>query len=135
MRNSQLPAYKAYYGSINIDTENNVLYGKVEFVRAIITYEANDAEGLVQAFHDAVDDYLAFCKEKDIKPEQPFKGSLNVRIGPERHLKTWKAAQSLDKTLNDYICQALDESFAKKTLTPMKVKTNKALLVEKRKSK
>lgn len=135
MRNSQLPPYKGYYGSVNIDVENNLLYGKVEFVRALITYEAVDAESLLNAFHESVDEYLAFCAKKAIKPEQPFKGSLNVRIGPERHLKAWKVAKSLDKSLNDYICQALDESFmARKIALPKTRKMTKYPVNEKRKS-
>ena len=135
MKNSQLPPYKGYYGSVNIDVENNLLFGKVEFIRALITYEAIDAESLLKAFHEAVDDYLEFCDEKAIKPEQPFKGSLNVRIGPERHLKAWKVAKSLDKSINDYICQALDESFlARKITAPVKTKKiAKHALNEKRK--
>lgn len=62
MNNSQLPPYKGYSGSINIDDENNLLYGKVEGVRALITYEAADVESLEKAFHEAVDDYLAFIE-------------------------------------------------------------------------
>lgn len=136
MKNSQLPPYKGYYGSVNIDVENNLLFGKVEFIRALITYEAIDAESLLKAFHEAVDEYLAFCDKKAIEPEQPFKGSLNVRIGPERHLKAWKVAKSLDKSLNDYICQALDESFvARKIPAPAKAKkVAKHSTSEKRKS-
>lgn len=111
MKKDQLLNYLGYYGSISIDPENNILYGKVEFVRAIITYEAKDAGGLMKAFHEAVDDYLNFCKLKKIKPEQPFKGSLNIRIGEVRHRKAWLAAKSLEKSLNDYICYAIDESF------------------------
>lgn len=122
MKNSQLPPYKGYYGSINIDIENNLLYGKVEYIRALITYEAVDAESLVKAFHDAINDYLAFCEETKTEPEQPFKGSLNVRIGPERHIRAWKAAQLLDKSLNEYICHALDESFERKEDSSIKAK-------------
>ena len=76
-----------------------------------MSYEANDAKGLLNAFQDSVNDYLDFCEKKNIEPEQPFKGSLNVRIGKDRHRKAWQMAQALEKTLNEYICQALDKSF------------------------
>lgn len=46
--------YKGYYGSINLDADNHILYGKVEFIRALITFEAVDASGLVKAFHEAI---------------------------------------------------------------------------------
>lgn len=127
MKDHQLLQYKGYCGSINIDSENNLLYGKVEFIRALITYEAKDVRSLIKAFHESIDNYLAFCNEQKIEAEQPFKGSLNVRIGKERHRKTWLAARSLDKSLNEYICQALDESFqtkAQKSLSSKNIKKN-----------
>lgn len=64
MKNNQLPPYKGYYGSVNIETESNLLYGKIEAVSALVTYEAGDEESLTKAFHEAVDDYLAFCEKK-----------------------------------------------------------------------
>jgi len=63
MKHKQLLHYKNYYGSINLDLEDNLLYGKVEFIRALITYEARDVQGLIQAFRDAVDDYDSFTKK------------------------------------------------------------------------
>ena len=117
MKKDQLK-YKRYYGSINLDSENNLLYGKVEYIRALITYEAKDVEGLMKAFRESVEDYLKFCCQKNIEPEKPFKGSLNIRIGEARHRQAAIAAQSLEKSLNDYICQALDEKLKTESINP-----------------
>ena len=103
--------------------KNNLLYGKIEFIRALITYEAKDAKNLNKAFHEVVEDYLLFCEQNKIEPERPFKGSLNVRIGEQRHRKAWEIATSLGKNLNEYITWALDESFKNsQQATPSKLK-------------
>lgn len=119
MSASKLLCYKNYYGSFDIDAGNNLLFGKIEFIRALVTYEAKDAASLEQAFHEAVDDYLEFCYQNHIEPERPFKGSLNVRIGKERHQKASLAARALNQSLNEYLCHALDEHF-NKDKTPLK---------------
>lgn len=137
MNNTKLLKYKNYFGSVDIDTENNFLFGKVEFIRALITYEAEDVASLVRAFHQAVDDYLELCRKKNIQPEQPFKGSLNIRIGEERHRKAALAAAKLDKSLNDYICQALDLNFEtreREKLVDVRRAASKKRSAEKRKS-
>ncbi|MEI6436548.1 MAG: toxin-antitoxin system HicB family antitoxin, partial [Bacteroidota bacterium] len=43
-----------------------------------MTFESDNAPGLKKAFEESVDDYLAFCKEKGVKPDKTFKGSFNV---------------------------------------------------------
>ena len=77
--------YKNYYGSVHFDDEDLIFYGKIEFIRASVSYEATDAKGLKKAFKEAVDDYLDICHTKHTQPETPFKGSLNIRLGSELH--------------------------------------------------
>ena len=50
--------YKNYYGSVHFDNKSLVFYGKVEFIRALISYEATNIEDLETAFKEAVNDYL-----------------------------------------------------------------------------
>ena len=56
---SSMLEYKGYLGSIEYSDEDEVLHGRLEFIRDLVTYEGTDAKGLKQAFQDAVDDYLA----------------------------------------------------------------------------
>ena len=53
--------YKDYYGSVHFSDEDNIFYGRVEFVRALVSYEGTDVATLRQAFQEAVDDYLQTC--------------------------------------------------------------------------
>ena len=58
--------YKDYYGSVHFDEEDLIFHGKIEFIRALVSYEATDAKGLKKAFEAAVDDYLLICQEQGI---------------------------------------------------------------------
>lgn len=102
--------YKNYYGSVHFDDEELILYGKIEFIRALVTYEATDARGLRKAFEEAVDDYLKTCRKQNIEPEIPFKGSLNVRLGPDLHRRVALAAEQHHSTINKFIVQTLDRT-------------------------
>lgn len=101
--------YKSYYGSIHFDEEEKLFYGKVEFVKALISYEAVDAKKFRKSFEEAVDDYLALCGQKEIEPEKPFKGSFNVRVFPDLHRKAMLAARRKGISLNKFIAEALEK--------------------------
>ena len=77
--------YKGYVGSVEFSEEDALFYGKVLGIRALISYEGNNAAELVADFHGAVDDYLELCAQTGTEPEKACKGSFNVRISPELH--------------------------------------------------
>lgn len=100
--------YKDYYGSVHFDEQGLIFYGKIEFIRALISYEATDAKGLRKAFEDAVNDYLELCQNNAITPELPFKGSLNIRLGSDLHRRVAIAAEQRHISINKFIVNALD---------------------------
>ncbi len=104
--------YKEYYGSVHYSDEDRVFYGKIEFLRALVSYEGTDVKSLRQAFEEAVDDYLDSCKEQSKEPEKPFKGTFNVRIGPELHQRVAVAAAQRGVSLNGYIAEVLKRETA-----------------------
>ena len=57
--------------------DDKILYGQVEYIRSLISFEGEDVASLRASFEEAIDDYLALCEEKGIEPEKPFKGSFN----------------------------------------------------------
>lgn len=102
---STLLQHRGYYGSIEASPEDNCLFGKLQFIRALVSYEGETVAELGQAFRDAVDDYLATCEA----PEAPCKGSFNVRVGHDLHLAASLAATRQSITLNDLTRRALSE--------------------------
>ena len=103
-------SYKGYFGSIHYNQEDRIFYGKIEFIRALISYEGKDADTLVAAFEEAVGDYLVTCEEQGIEPEKPFKGSFNVRIAPELHQQVAVAASQNGMSLNRFVAEALSQA-------------------------
>jgi predicted HicB family RNase H-like nuclease len=101
--------YKGYTGSVEYTDEDGVFFGRVQFIRTSISYEGSNAEELRRDFHDGVDDYLATCKKKNIKPEQPFKGSFNVRVGRDLHRQLALEAARRGVSLNSLIVAALEK--------------------------
>ena len=59
--------YKEYLGSVNYNDEDEIFYGKVEYIRSLISYEGHDVESLRASFHEAVDEYLELCQQKGVQ--------------------------------------------------------------------
>lgn len=106
--NNQLK-HKGYIGSIEASLEDNCLFGKVLFIKALVSYEGKTVAELDAAFQEAVDDYLATCQALGQTPEKPCKGSFNVRVGHDLHLAAALEATRKKVTLNDLTRQALNE--------------------------
>lgn len=99
--------YKAYLGTVEYSPEDHCLFGKLAFIRDLVTYEAETIPDLEVQFKSAVDDYLADCEAQGITPNKPCKGVFNVRTGPELHREAVIAAK--DQSLNAFVCEALRE--------------------------
>jgi len=104
--------YKGYVGSVEFSETDGVFFGKVQGIRSLISYEGETAKELIRDFHEAVDDYLALCEEEGTKPEIAYKGSFNVRLGPELHRDVAIYAMTHNQSLNSFIESAVREKLA-----------------------
>jgi len=105
---SDLLEYKNYLGSVEYSAEDKVFYGQLLHIRSLINYEGTDADSLESAFREAVDDYLETCKAEEIKPEIPFRGGFNVRVGTLIHRRAALQAREMGLNLNQYVSMVLD---------------------------
>ena len=112
---SNVIQYKGYFTNVEYSQEDQILFGKIEGIRDLVTFECENAGEVEQAFKEAVDDYLEFCEEEGKDPNKSFSGSFNVRVSPELHRDIWAAATKRDMTLNAYVNEALRASFKKTT--------------------
>lgn len=101
--------YKGYYTRVEFSADDNVLYGKIEGIRDLVTFECEDVKDLEKEFHEAVDDYLAFCADIGQEPDKTYSGSFNVRVPPEIHREAVMAADREGKKLNTYVREAIQE--------------------------
>ena len=99
--------YKGYYTKIEYSVEDQVLYGKIEGIKDLVNFECENLADVEKEFHDAVDDYLAFCEDLGQSPEKPYKGVFNVRVSPELHRRAAIAADKKGETLNAFVTDAI----------------------------
>ena len=70
-------------------------------------FECENIKDIEKEFHEAVDDYLEFCKEVGKEPDREYRGTFNVRISPELHKKLAILAIENDDTLNASVEKAI----------------------------
>lgn len=58
--------YKGYSGNANFDSKAKLFHGEVLGLKDVITFQGTSVKDLEKAFHDSVDDYLDWCKERSL---------------------------------------------------------------------
>lgn len=109
MKKSKLLSYKEYLGSVDCDLESGVLYGKIQFINDIVTYEASSLPELKAEFEVAVDDYLETCAAIGKEPQKAYSGTFNVRVGEELHRKAVICSKKKGVNLNELCREAIAE--------------------------
>lgn len=104
---SNLLAYKNYNGTVEYSKEDSCLYGKVIGIKSLLSYEGDSVKELEQDFKSVIDAYLEDCKNRNVEPEQPYKGTFNVRINPELHRNIAIYAIEHGKSLNAVVEEAI----------------------------
>jgi predicted HicB family RNase H-like nuclease len=105
--------YKEYLGTIEPQIESGTLFGKLAYIKDLVTYEANTVKELEKEFHNSVDEYLTSCEELNRKPNIPCKGSFSVRTGASLHRAAVIA--SGEQSLNSFVCDAIKEKVNRQT--------------------
>lgn len=100
--------YKGYFTAIQCDLESGVLWGKIEGIDDLITFEGDTIPEVTAAFEESVDDYLDYCAQIGKQPEKAYSGSFNVRVSNELHKAAAERAFVDGKTLNQVVATALE---------------------------
>ena len=77
---SDLLSYKNYNGTVEFSKEDNCLFGKVIGIKSLISYEGASVKELEQDFHNAVDEYLEDCKERNIEHGKSLNAAVEEAI-------------------------------------------------------
>ena len=105
--------YKGYIGSVAYSEPDKVFFGKIEGIDGLVNYEGESVQELTAAFKEAVDDYLVFCEEHNVKPQKSYTGTFNVRISPETHRIIANLATEAGISINAFVKKVLSEATAK----------------------
>ena len=103
---SNVLEYKNYTTFVRYSAEDDCLYGKIEGIRSTILFDDSE-QPIVEAFHEAVDEYLQYCEQVGIEPEKAYKGSWNVRVSSDLHRRAAIKAEKEQTTLNRITEQAI----------------------------
>jgi predicted HicB family RNase H-like nuclease len=95
---------------VEFSEEDQVFHGKVIGIKDLISFEGDSVKTLTEDFHNAVDEYIDFCKKSGKQPEKPFKGSFNVRIKPELHRKAALEASARGLSLNAFVEDSINRN-------------------------
>ena len=109
---SEILHYRGYFGEVKYSPEDEVFHGRLEYITDLVTWEAESAKEVKPAFHAAVEDYLECCAAEGREANTPFKGSFNLRPGPELHQRAALLAQKQGVSLNQIVTDALRDYLA-----------------------
>lgn len=115
--------YKGYIGVTECDEEAAIIHGEVINTRDVITFQGESIAEVKKAFHESVDDYLAFCKARGEDPDKPFSGQFVTRVSPSLHRQASLAAAISGKSLNAWVVEQIHGAVTR--IGPMKTETVK----------
>ena len=104
--------YRGYHASIDFDADDGIFVGEVFGITDSLSFHGTSVEELKQMFEQSIDNYLELCKKIGKEPDKEFKGTFNVRIAPELHKKAALEAQKNNISLNQYVQNCIQHSFA-----------------------
>lgn len=102
--------YKGYLAQVDYDDEDAVFTGRLVGICDGIGFHADNVQALRQAFHEAVEDYVAVCAKIGKRPQQPYSGRLMFRVSSDVHRKVALAAKRSGKSLDQWAEEVLDHA-------------------------
>ncbi|MGI6227382.1 MAG: type II toxin-antitoxin system HicB family antitoxin [Peptococcales bacterium] len=105
---SNILEYKGYYSKIEYIAEDGILFGKIEGINDLVTFQSDKASEIKNEFINAVEDYLTLCEELGKEPNKSYKGTFNIRIKPELHRQISLHAIKNNNSLNNEIEKAIE---------------------------
>jgi len=103
-------SHKGFIGTFNYVEEDEILFGKIEGVTDLVTFQGTSIDEVKAAYIEAVEDYIFLCAEVGKEPMKSFKGSFNVRLSPQLHRQVSMEAVKHNMNLNQFIQKTLEQS-------------------------
>lgn len=102
--------HKGYSASVTFEADSDVFVGRLAGISDIITFEADNVEGLKSAFIEAVDDYLDHCEKIGKRPQKSYSGKMLLRLPPELHAKIAERAELNHLSINEFAERTLQRA-------------------------
>ena len=99
-----------YKAKIEYDPELDQFRGEILGLNGSADFYGKSPASLRKEFKKSLQVFLEVCKEKGIKPSKEFSGKFNLRIPPRLHSEIAARATAEDKSINQWVSEALDNS-------------------------
>jgi len=99
-----------YRAIIKYDPEIEMFRGEFIGLNGGADFYADNIEALKKEGTISLHVFLQACKERHIEPIKDFSGKFNVRVPSKLHADIVTKARSEEKSLNQWIVDALDEA-------------------------
>lgn len=100
--------YKGYQARVDFDADDGIFVGRIAGIDDNVGFHADSVKDLVDAFHEAVDDYLETCAKIGKAPEKSYSGNVFLRVDENTHARAAKAAELAGMSLNEFGEDALE---------------------------
>ena len=101
--------YKNFIATMQFSEEDEAFIGHLEGIDSVVSFEGQSVVELKQAFEDAVESYLDFCKRKGIvESQKSYPNVLNVNISPDLHHRVALTARMMGTTKNVFINKTVE---------------------------
>jgi len=100
--------YRGYIARIEYDEEDRIFVGHLAGIMDIVGFHGTTVDELEEAFHTAVDDYIAISEETGRPAQKPYSGNLMLRVPPDVHAAVATAAQASGKSINQWAAGILE---------------------------
>lgn len=107
---SDVLTHKGFSARVEFDAADRIFFGRIAGIEDGVGFHADTVDGLVAAFHEAVDDYLETCARVGKQPEKSYSGKLMLRIDPLLHARLAKTAELSGRSLNQLGEEALSRA-------------------------
>ncbi|WP_257283226.1 type II toxin-antitoxin system HicB family antitoxin [Endozoicomonas sp. SESOKO1] len=99
-----------YTAVITYDPDIDLFRGEFIGLNGGADFYAADVKSLHQEGKVSLKVFLKACQEEGIEPRKSFSGKLNLRIDPDLHESASVAAAASNRSLNQFINDALRQS-------------------------
>jgi predicted HicB family RNase H-like nuclease len=99
--------YKGYVGTVEFSEDDGVFHGKVLGIQALISFEGNTVDSIIEDFHDSINEYVGFCKAKGIRPEKTRMNTVSIKLGPALYHRASLYAQARGIQFNTLVEDAI----------------------------
>ena len=106
MRNvTEIDGHKAV---VSFDPDIGMIRGEFLGLSGGADFYAESVKTLETEGRKSLDVYRDLCREKNVEPFRAFSGKFNVRLAPEMHEKAVIAAAAENKSLNEWVAEAIE---------------------------